>query len=301
MSNSSQNIKVRNIRKWREKSARQVHRPAKKPGKKLFRLPNHVTQEPGWETADGSPEKTSRMFVAMLALHFVAVAGLVAFHFLGKDVDKDAAKQTPPNVAAAKTPESASPAAATAAPVPPPTPAKPPGYTDYTIRTEDSWASIATANGISEEELRGANPGVEFHIGRALLIPPRRNIISPHAEAVAERKQTIHLPDAAQQGSPQVRYAANPEGRVSPPTNAEEARGEAPAPTAQQPRRNAPMGAPVRVNEQLPAKVTRQHKVAAGETLYSLSKKYGVTVNQIKRANGLTDDNLRRGQVLKLP
>ena len=42
----------------------------------------------------------------------------------------------------------------------------------------------------------------------------------------------------------------------------------------------------------------RYHTVKAGESLYSISKRYGKTVAQLKSLNGLTSDNLRIGQRL---
>jgi len=41
--------------------------------------------------------------------------------------------------------------------------------------------------------------------------------------------------------------------------------------------------------------------VLSGETLYSLSKKYGISVDRIKNLNDLESDNLQVGQVLVLP
>lgn len=43
------------------------------------------------------------------------------------------------------------------------------------------------------------------------------------------------------------------------------------------------------------------HKVKSGENLSVIAKKYGTTVAAIKNANGMTSDNLKIGQVLKLP
>lgn len=43
------------------------------------------------------------------------------------------------------------------------------------------------------------------------------------------------------------------------------------------------------------------HKIKSGETLSSLSKKYGVSVAEIKKANGMKSDALRAGQSLKIP
>lgn len=46
--------------------------------------------------------------------------------------------------------------------------------------------------------------------------------------------------------------------------------------------------------------VTKRHKVRKGETLASIAGLYGVTVNQIKKWNGLKSSKLRRGATLKI-
>lgn len=45
----------------------------------------------------------------------------------------------------------------------------------------------------------------------------------------------------------------------------------------------------------------KTHTVAAKETLYSISKKYGVPVASIQKANNLADNAIKIGQVLKIP
>ncbi|MEM9480552.1 MAG: LysM peptidoglycan-binding domain-containing protein [Verrucomicrobiota bacterium] len=45
----------------------------------------------------------------------------------------------------------------------------------------------------------------------------------------------------------------------------------------------------------------RYHKVAAGDTLWGLSKRYGTSVSAIKRANGLSSDTIVNGRTLKIP
>lgn len=44
-----------------------------------------------------------------------------------------------------------------------------------------------------------------------------------------------------------------------------------------------------------------EHTVEPGTTLSALSKAYGVTISDIKRANGLSSDNIRVGQKLLIP
>lgn len=48
-----------------------------------------------------------------------------------------------------------------------------------------------------------------------------------------------------------------------------------------------------------PKKIT--HKIKSGEVLGSIARKYGVTVAQIKKANGLKSDIIRAGRTLKIP
>ena len=47
--------------------------------------------------------------------------------------------------------------------------------------------------------------------------------------------------------------------------------------------------------------VTAEHVIKAKENLNLLAEKYGTTVDEIKRLNGLSSNNLRIGQVLKIP
>ena len=44
----------------------------------------------------------------------------------------------------------------------------------------------------------------------------------------------------------------------------------------------------------------KYHTVGSSETLYSISKKYGVSVNQIQAWNGLTSNSISLGQKLKV-
>lgn len=43
------------------------------------------------------------------------------------------------------------------------------------------------------------------------------------------------------------------------------------------------------------------HTVETGDTLFALSHRYGTTVDDLKRVNGLTDDSIQKGQSLRVP
>lgn len=76
--------------------------------------------------------------------------------------------------------------------------------------------------------------------------------------------------------------------------------GNAPAPVRNTPLPPAP---PVRNTPVPPASGTsaRTHTVAAGETLYGISRQYGVSVEAIRQENQLGEAPISVGQVLKIP
>ncbi|MDE6330660.1 MAG: transglycosylase SLT domain-containing protein [Muribaculaceae bacterium] len=49
-----------------------------------------------------------------------------------------------------------------------------------------------------------------------------------------------------------------------------------------------------------PAK-PKEHEIKSGESLITIAKKHGVTVEELKKANNLKDDNIRAGKTLKVP
>jgi LysM repeat protein len=59
--------------------------------------------------------------------------------------------------------------------------------------------------------------------------------------------------------------------------------------------------APEKAAETAPKPMPTTHKVADGETLHSIAKRYGTTVPKIMYANNMVNETIRLGQVLKLP
>jgi len=51
---------------------------------------------------------------------------------------------------------------------------------------------------------------------------------------------------------------------------------------------------------QIAASATTTYKVQAGDTLYSIAKRYSMTVTQLKSLNGLASDTIKVGQTLKV-
>jgi len=53
-------------------------------------------------------------------------------------------------------------------------------------------------------------------------------------------------------------------------------------------------------NTNLVSTKTNSHKVNAGESLYAIAKNYNLTVNELKKLNNLTSENIKPGQILKV-
>jgi LysM repeat protein len=73
-----------------------------------------------------------------------------------------------------------------------------------------------------------------------------------------------------------------------------------PTPTAVPPTQPAAGGTSGEMPTPIPL-IDRVYTVAAGDTLGGIARKFGVTVQMLKDANGLTSDFLRIGQQLKIP
>lgn len=89
----------------------------------------------------------------------------------------------------------------------------------------------------------------------------------------------------------------------TPPPPARPSTTNQPYPSDPQPSQPDAWGAPPPVNTQPPAPVNvpdGYHLVIKGDTLYSLSRKYGLTVARIKQLNNMADDSIKLGQLLRI-
>lgn len=53
--------------------------------------------------------------------------------------------------------------------------------------------------------------------------------------------------------------------------------------------------------ETVTGKVLTEYRVGASETLFSIARRFGSTVDDVKKLNGLDSDGLKEGQILKIP
>lgn len=150
----------------------------------------------------------------------------------------------------------------------------------YVIQDGDTLGKIATKFGVERKALLEANrlsEGQPIYIGETLMVPAGAAAPAPAPAAPATNvaKTTPQIP-------------------APPVPTGQSADANKPAPAKQD---SIVVG---ETKKTAPAS-TKLHTVAKGDTLTSLSKKYGTSVESLKTANGLRSDAISLGQSLKIP
>lgn len=150
----------------------------------------------------------------------------------------------------------------------------------YVIQDGDTLGKIATKFGVERKALLEANrlsEGQPIYIGETLMVPAGATAPAPAPAAPANNVAKT---------TPQIPAPPVPTGNT--------ANANQPAPAKQE---SIVVG---ETKKAAPASTTL-HTVAKGDTLTSLSKKYGTSVESLKTANGLRSDAISLGQSLKIP
>jgi membrane-bound lytic murein transglycosylase D len=150
-------------------------------------------------------------------------------------------------------------------------------YKVHKVVRGDTLSKIALAYHSAEEAILQAN---RLTSARALKVGAELIIPVPSARAIASGKADVSLERQVARARRSGLRAARPEEAV--PTGADLSASGPPAPKAAAPK----------------AKPGTTHTVARGETLWSVSQKYGCTVEQLKRWNNLDSSLVQSGQVL---
>lgn len=145
----------------------------------------------------------------------------------------------------------------------------------YRVGRKDSLQSIAVKHNTTPERLVQLNrlTSTVVQPGQVLLVPRNGSSTEPRgiAEAGSVSEGDVSVVQATANPVPAQEVA-----RASLPTKGSDRRVISPSPT-------------------------RSHKVRPGDTLSSIAKRYGRSVVDIKRVNGIKGNRLIAGQVLRIP
>ena len=143
----------------------------------------------------------------------------------------------------------------------------------HKVKPGESLASIASTYGVTPEEIKKVNSLRRNSVRTGQLL----RINTATTEGVAETPAEVNMtPDRSEQTWQASAPTTTTSGKKS---------GSSQAKTQQKQKQAA----------------ATSHKLKNGDTLSSLSKKYGVSIADIKKANGMTSDRLRAGETLKIP
>ena len=142
----------------------------------------------------------------------------------------------------------------------------------HTVSSGESINDIATRYGVLVSDIRSWNS-------------LRRNAVRPG------QKLRIETTLAAAETAPAKQQAVAP-AKSSANSSSSPTKKQQPAQQASQQSRKKQQTQPAKPAE---------HSIKSGETLSSISKKYGVSIEALKRANGMSGDAIRAGKTLKIP
>lgn len=177
------------------------------------------------------------------------------------------------------------------------------GYREVTkwhkVRRGETLASIANKYGVTTRQLRRWNGLKSSKVakGRNLKIIVREALPKQDAEPAKPDQGQVdvvyedpnQVPDADSEVSESAAAAAAVVAGAEP--SEPDVRADNPEPEYEE---EADTQAPVQRKQSV-------HTVKKGDTLFAISKRYGVTVDALKQANGMKDNSLRVGQRLKIP
>lgn len=167
----------------------------------------------------------------------------------------------------------------------------------YSVREGDTWSTVAERLNVTEAELRAANPGRVLEVGALLALPEPDempvNALSGDAEGwyyytVRSGDTLSGIGASAGVSSREVaEWNGISRDALIHPGQRLLLRGSPPDPASEGPAPVSPAGE---------GGVT--HEVVSGDTLWDLAVRYGTTVEEIQRLNGLTGSSLIPGMVL---
>jgi LysM repeat protein len=227
-----------------------------------------------------------RALIVILLIHIVAIGGYF-FHnnFLAGKVSE---------AAVAPQPAALTPGAVQEAERLPPLRH---GDQPYMFRSGDTYASIAAARGVLEDDLRRINDNIPLRPGRILKMPGRRILaleptemgqIRASSQTNAERGNIEGANDLlAANGAANSEAAGVPPRAIVVNQGAAALSGAAPTGSGA-----APAG----------SGAASTHVVVSGDTLWRIANKHKVSTDELMKANGISDaKKLKLGMTLKLP
>lgn len=155
-----------------------------------------------------------------------------------------------------------------------------PATVTHKVTAGETLASIATKYGVQAADIRSANN-------------LRRNAVRVGQVLTIKNVAPQYLPDSTQNADAPLLAEETPKQQAAPASQPQ-AKKPAAASSSKTPAKSA-------TAKKASAKKATTHTIKSGENLGKIARKYGVTVDQIKKANGMKSDAIRAGASIKIP
>lgn len=174
----------------------------------------------------------------------------------------------------------------------------------HKVRRGETLASIANKYGVTQRQLRRWNGLKSSKVARGKSLKIISRVAVPKSKEEPDKGQVdvVYEDPADTQSQPQPEVSESAEAAAGVVAGAEPSDPEMRIDEPENEPQYEPEEEPAPAKPKTPAKPkARTHRVVKGDTLFSLSKRYGVTVDAIRAANSMKDSALRVGQQLKIP
>lgn len=182
----------------------------------------------------------------------------------------------------------------------------------HKVKSGETLYDIAQLYGIRLKKLRKRNgipKGHEPLVGEVVMLRgkpklkpkyARKGFVAPQGSGPAASIPTPSTPPAPrpEPSRPKpVPPTSKPTSKPTPPATSKPTPSRPPISTPSTPPVSKP---PVYAPPSQPAPTAQYYYVESGDTLYSLSRKFGTSVDQIKQLNGMSSNTLSIGQRLRI-
>lgn len=166
----------------------------------------------------------------------------------------------------------------------------------HKLDPKDNYYSIGRRYNVSPKAIIQFNNNAPLKIGGIVKVPTEQSFVQTTTTTPAPVQQTkTQVQAPVQQPKPQVQQpvAQQPKPQAQQPVVQQQAPATTTIATTTPPADTTP-AKPVNMDN------VQQYKVSAGETLYSIAKRFGTSVDDITKLNGLTSTTLAPNQVIKV-
>jgi LysM repeat protein len=170
----------------------------------------------------------------------------------------------------------------------------------HKLDPKDNYYSIGRRYNVSPKNIIQFNNNAPLKIGGIIKVPTEQSFTQTAVTtqpAVTQTKPQVQPPVTQQQNKPQPQQAVTQQQSKPQPQQAVTQQAQV---TMQQPTATATQSADTTPAKPLNLDNVQQYKVSAGETLFSIAKRFGTSVEDITKLNGLTSNSLTPNQIIKV-